>query len=155
MAHGDPRPPPPPTEAREVKNEISPKVTEWPPHAIRGTTVALLVALMILKSSQALWSNSERFLFVSPQASVVVPRGGGGGRGSPWATASRWSQIANPSQVCPQSLPRASHLAILKHWLGSGSPSKLLCTCCPKAIQQGPAVLAGLVAWWCVWCLRP
>ena len=77
MAHGDPRPPPPPTEAREVKNEISPKVTEWPPHAIRGTTVALLVALMILKSSQALWSNSERFLFVSPQASVVVPRAEG------------------------------------------------------------------------------
>ena len=81
MAHGDPRPPPPPrgttTEVSGVQNEISPKVNQWPPCAFRGITVALLVALMILKSSQALWSNSERFVFVSPQASVVVPRAEG------------------------------------------------------------------------------
>ena len=70
----------------------------------------------------------------------------GGGRASPWATASGWPQIVNPSQVCPQSLPSASHLAIPKHWLGSGSPSKHLCTYCPKATQQSPAARPA-VAW--------
>ena len=76
----------------------------------------------------------------------------GGGRASPWATASRWPQNANPSQLCPQSLPSASHLAIPKHWLESGSPSKHLRTCCPKATQQSPAARPAVA--WLRWCSK-
>ena len=98
---------------------------------------------MTVNSSQPLWSALQNFHFFGLWK---VPPSRGGGRASPWATASGWPQIVNPSQVCPQSLPSASHLAIPKHWLGSGSPSKHLCTYCPKATQQSPAARPA-VAW--------
>ena len=71
---------------------------------------------------------------------------GGAGRGSLWATASKWPQNSNPSQVCPQSLPSTSHWALPMQWLGSGSPSKLLCTCYPMATTRSPAAPLS-VAW--------